>query len=299
MNVARALEVRGVAILDVCAARLEVAAVRAAGNFFVCVVAGQPHLDVVGLACGKAQVARAQRNNAVGQLEPLQQIFGFSGHALELGIDPAVQVLEEGAAAVLMDRAVEHVLSAARDGRGDDADPFAELKTWYPFYGEIGPSGSEMGTSARSLVRRLLEVSCALPHGMDDIHVVGAQADLSSLADAYRPCLEASPGAAECARTALAAIDAFEASEKTMADLGACMLACSAPRASKAFPKDQVLLLKAEAADSFINAMVAVGSTATGQLLELARRVEAEYRELKRAAGGLDNNDLQRMTHEA
>ena len=86
MNVARTLEVRGVAILDVCAARLEVAAVRAAGNFFVCVVAGQPHLDVVGLARGKAQVARAQRNNAVGQLELLQQIFGFGSHALELGI---------------------------------------------------------------------------------------------------------------------------------------------------------------------------------------------------------------------
>lgn len=220
-------------------------------------------------------------------------------HALELGIDPAFEVLEEGSAAVLMDRAVEHVLSAARDERGDGADPFAELKTWYPLYGEIGPSGSEMGTSARSLVRRLLEVSCALPHGMDDINVVGAQADLSSLADAYRPCLEASPGAAECARTALAAIDVFEASEKTMADLGACMLACSAPRASKAFPKDQVLLLKAEAADSFINAMVAVGSAATEQLFELARRVEAEYRELKRAVGGLDNNDLLRMTHEA
>ena len=67
-------------------------------------------------------------------------------HALELGIDPAFQVLEEGSAAVLMDRAVEHVLSAARDERGDDADPFAELKTWYPLYGEIGPSGSEMGT---------------------------------------------------------------------------------------------------------------------------------------------------------
>ena len=121
-------------------------------------------------------------------------------HALELGIDPAFEVLEEGPAAVLMDRAVEHVLSAARDERGDGADPFAELKTWYPLYGEIGPSGSEMGTSARSLVRRLLEVSCALPHGMDDIHIVRAQADLSSLADAYRPCLEASPGAAERAR---------------------------------------------------------------------------------------------------
>ena len=56
-------------------------------------------------------------------------------HALELGIDPAFQVLEEGSAAVLMDRAVEHALSAARDERGDGADSFAELKTWYPHHG--------------------------------------------------------------------------------------------------------------------------------------------------------------------
>ena len=92
MQVARALEVRRVAVLDVGAARLEVAAVRAAGDFLVAVVTGQPHLDVVGLARGEAQVARAQRDDAVRKAELLEQVFRLGGHALEL----VVGVLRRG-----------------------------------------------------------------------------------------------------------------------------------------------------------------------------------------------------------
>ena len=49
-------------------------------------------------------------------------------------------------------------------------------------------------------------------------------------------------------------IDAFEASGKTMVDAARLMMSCTMPRASKAFPKEQIELLKAEAADAFINA---------------------------------------------
>lgn len=35
------------------------------------------------------------------------------------------------------------------------------------------------------------------------------------------------------------------------------MMSCAMPRASKAFPKEQVELLKAEAADAFINIVLA------------------------------------------
>lgn len=84
-----------------------------------------------------------------------------------------------------------------------------------------------------------------------------------------------------------------------MADAARLMMSCTMPRASKAFPKEQVELLKAEAADAFINIVLACGGPALDALVGLARSVEAEYRALKAAQSALDNNDLLRMAYEA
>ena len=84
MQVARALEVLGVAILDVGATGLEIAAVRAGADLFVGVVARQPDLDVVGLTGREAQVAGAQANHAIRKAQLLKQELGLGGHALEL-----------------------------------------------------------------------------------------------------------------------------------------------------------------------------------------------------------------------
>lgn len=218
-------------------------------------------------------------------------------HALELGIDPEFTVLTD--TDELMDQAVEHVLGRAT---APDADPelAASLKAlyaWYPLAGEGGPFGA--GTTIKGLVRDLLELSSQLPGGMDDVRVARGQADTSALADAYRAALGASKAATEKAQVALDAIDAFEASGKTMADAARLMMSCTMPRASKAFPKEQVELLKAEAADAFINIVLACGGPALDALVGLARSVEAEYRALKAGQSALDNNDLLRMAYEA
>ena len=84
MQVARTLEILGVAILDVGATGLEVAAIGAGADLLVGVVARQPNLDVVGLTGREAQVAGAQANHAIRQAQLLQQVLGLSGHALEL-----------------------------------------------------------------------------------------------------------------------------------------------------------------------------------------------------------------------
>lgn len=218
-------------------------------------------------------------------------------HALELGIDPEFTVLTD--TDELMDQAVEHVL--ARATAPDAApEPTASLKSlyaWYPMAGEGGPFGA--GTTIKGLVRELLELSSQLPGGMDDVHVARGQADTSALADAYRAALGASKAATEKAQVALDAIDAFEASGKTMADAARLMMSCTMPRASKAFPKEQVELLKAEAADAFINIVLACGGPALDALVGLARSVEIEYRALKADQSALDNNDLLRMAYEA
>lgn len=218
-------------------------------------------------------------------------------HALELGIDPEFTVLTD--TDELMDQAVEHVLgrATAPDAAPELAASLKALYAWYPMAGEGGPFGA--GTTIKGLVRELLELSSQLPGGMDDVRVARGQADTSALADAYRAALGASKAATEKAQTALDAIDAFEASGKTMTDAARLMMSCTMPRASKAFPKEQVELLKAEAADAFVNIVLACGSPALDALVGLARAVESEYRALKAAQSALDNNDLLRMAYEA
>ena len=157
----------------------------------------------------------------------------------------------------------------------------------------------QLDAATKGLVRELLELSSQLPGGMDDVCVARGQADTSALADAYRAALGASKAATEKAQVALDAIDAFEASGKTMEDAARLMMSCSMPRASKAFSKEQVELLKAEAADAFINIVLACGGPALDALAGLARAVEAEYRALKADQSALDNNDLLRMAYEA
>ena len=218
-------------------------------------------------------------------------------HALELGIDPEFTVLTD--TDELMDQAVEHVLgrATAPDAAPELAASLKALYAWYPMAGEGGPFGA--GTTIKGLVRDLLELSSQLPGGMDDVRVARGQADTSALADAYRAALGASKATTEKAQVALDAIDAFEASGKTMEDAARLMMSCSMPRASKAFPKEQVELLKAEAADAFINIVRACGGPALDALVGLARAVEAEYRALKAGQSALDNNDLLRMAYEA
>lgn len=218
-------------------------------------------------------------------------------HALELGIDPEFTVLTD--TDELMDQAVEHVLARATapDAAPELAASLKALYAWYPMAGEGGPFGT--GTTIKGLVRDLLELSSQLPGGMDDVRVARGQADTSALADAYRAALGASKAATEKAQMALDAIDAFEASGKTMADAARLMMSCTMPRASKAFPKEQVELLKAEAADAFISIVLACGGPALDALVGLARSVEVEYRALKAAQSALDNNDLLRMAYEA
>lgn len=218
-------------------------------------------------------------------------------HALELGIDPEFTVLTD--TDELMDQAVEHVLARATapDAAPELAASLKSLYAWYPMAGEGGPFGA--GTTIKGLVRELLELSSQLPGGMDDVHVARGQADTSALADAYRAALGASKAATEKAQVALDAIDTFEASDKTMADAARLMMSCTMPRASKAFPKEQVELLKAEAADAFINIVLACGGPALDALVGLARSVEIEYRALKADQSALDNNDLLRMAYEA
>ena len=215
-------------------------------------------------------------------------------HALELGIDPEFGIVED--TDELIGAAIERVLARADDG-GDAAGELSALLAWYPLKAEGGPAARAASTSVEGIVRRLLELACTLPDGMDGVHLHRGTDAVASLADAYRACLDASPKAAQIARDAMAAIDAYLASERTVGDAVRCMMSCDIPRPSKALPKEQLDLLRADVANTFICALLACGSDALDSLMALARDVEAEYRALKREASVLDNNDLLRLTY--
>ena len=63
---------------------LEIAADRTGGDLAIGVLAGQPDLDVVGLAGAEAHIAGAQDDGAERQTEALQHFLGAGGHALVL-----------------------------------------------------------------------------------------------------------------------------------------------------------------------------------------------------------------------
>ena len=224
-------------------------------------------------------------------------------HALELGIDPEFSVIDETAAQELMEQAIDHVLARAEAdaGAGDGrAKSYGRLSSWYRLRSEPSPSGGTSSPNIRDYVKKLLELSCALPNGMGDVHLLRGHVDFSGLRDACQGFLADFPKSKSCAKAqvTLDALDAFEAGEPTAERLTALLMSCAFPAASgKA--RDSVILMKAEAADAFVNAYLACDTSALDQLMELAKSVEAEYRELKRRHAVMDNDDLLRRTRQA
>ncbi|WP_239284848.1 UvrD-helicase domain-containing protein [Collinsella sp. An2] len=218
-------------------------------------------------------------------------------HALELGLDPEFSVL--GDPDELMDQAVEHVLARMQaEGRL----PFhGGIRDWFALRGEVRPGGGEGGTSVVGIVRRLLELSCALPHGMDDVHLARGYVDFSGLADACRAYLaDANPKSkgAQKAQELLGRAEAIDASTATLDQVVELLMNLDVPAAS-GNAKAAATLIKAEAAEAVVNAYVALSSDALDELLLFARNVEAEYRRLKAEQSLLDNDDLLRLAFAA
>ena len=232
-------------------------------------------------------------------------------NALELGIDPEFTVVEDVKVDALKDRAVDHVLERARLSQaqakagaaaedGEEPQDYSALFDWYKLIAEKDPSGREAGTSLRTILSKLLDEASIAPHGFDDLHLQKGKIDFSGLRSAYTPCLSATPKAAETAQNALEAISFFEHGAQSKQDLIDCMEACDKmPSASKSLAKEDVDRIKAESADAFVNAYLAVDEDALDELMDLARQVFDEYGRLKAEESLLDNSDLLRLTQQA
>src|SRR3990170_8143013 len=62
---------------------LKILEVTAGRDLPVELLAWKPHLEIVGLCGGKAQVARAKDHRSVGKMKPLQDLFGIRGELFQ------------------------------------------------------------------------------------------------------------------------------------------------------------------------------------------------------------------------
>ena len=217
-------------------------------------------------------------------------------HALDLGLDPSFSVVADSRQAALFDRAMDEVFRAAR---ADDA--FSGAFAAFELGGRTqqGTYTGAMGVVARLVAQGrstaggvdalepaasgpegALEAVCALHMRLEELGACGLTA---AAAEKVAPALE----------TLRALVDA-PARERTPEAMAAALAGVSLPQARGAI-KEQVAA--ARSALCLARAELAFLGVApvAGALVELARRVERRYDEVKRDERCLDNDDLIRL----
>ncbi|WP_455136573.1 UvrD-helicase domain-containing protein [Thermophilibacter sp.] len=216
-------------------------------------------------------------------------------HALDLGLDPGFQVVADSRQAALFDRAMNDVMRAALD--------VGELAGLLDAY-SLGSWTARTGyTGVMGLVSRLVSAGRALPGGLGALAAAPHDADaawqavrdLTMRFEELGACRLTPAGAAAVAASleALRPLERLKESGRTPEALLAALGQVRAPSSSKAIAAE---LAAAKAALALARAEVAFAGVAplADTLLDLARRVDARYEEVKLDEGVLDNDDLVR-----
>lgn len=216
-------------------------------------------------------------------------------HALDLGLDPLFRVCSENQADEMLYGAMVSVMGEARkDVR------YSELFATY----DLGMYGTEIGyTGAMGLVRTAMTAARRCPGGYENLYVPTGATDDDGVRSAMRRLAEAVETLAACPLTAKAAeamaplceaLDVFHdlpVQEQTAQAADELLTGCKLPRASKAIEEEQAEA-KVALGLARLEIQLALASPVTGEVLDLARRVDAAYRQLKTAQSLLDNDDL-------
>ena len=219
-------------------------------------------------------------------------------HALDLGLDPAFQVVADSQEAELYGRALESVMAEARED-----ETVAPLVAEYGLGGSGGASGP---TGLMGQVDGLVRAARSLPHGLDDLvwtspdeALAKANALMADLVMRYEELcgVELTPAARKVAEPSLRALRAWDAlppgtrtPEAALATLGEVAL----PRSSKA-TKELLPPVRRARDLAVAEAELARVAGLAPALVGLARRVGEAHDALKRDAGVLDNDDLVRL----
>ena len=216
-------------------------------------------------------------------------------HALDLGLDPSFSVVADSRQQALLDAAMDEVMRRAR-ADASFAPVFAEF--------DLGTLSAQGYTGAMGVVERLVGEGGALPGGLEDLAPASADpraleeavCDLALRVEELGAC-KLTASAAEKVGPALEALRGLEGRRvgaMPPEELSAVLDGIALPQARGALKE---AVTAAKSALALARAEVAFQRVApvAGLLLELARRVEGRYDELKRAQGCLDNDDLIRL----
>ena len=233
-------------------------------------------------------------------------------HALELGIDPGFEVVENVEADELWQQALDSVLE---DLSEEDDSPLKRLFDWYP---ETKASfGSE---SISMLITKLWEKTLGMPNGFESVHLASpafdhahALREMVELGQAYQALAEtwgssltktdqkhkdALDRALARATDHLERIDVDVADTEGFESAAFLEVLLAFPKLSAAYraKKDDAAFFEQYRQDyaRIVQAAVAdLAARISADLLELTRLVDREYQQLK-GANRLDNADLLR-----
>lgn len=215
-------------------------------------------------------------------------------YALDLGLDPSFTVAGTSQAQALFDGAMDSVMRAAR---ADES--FSPLFDAFDL-GVFSPSGY---TGAMGVVERLVRKGRSLVDGLDGL--APAPSDPRALGELVCALAARMEELGACKLTPKALEKVVPALEAVRAcaghapgalvpeEVAATLAGVSLPRSSKAIA-DELAAVKSALALARGEAEFLSVAPLADAFLELARRVEARYDELKLAEGCLDNDDLVR-----
>ena len=244
-------------------------------------------------SCGLAEQALAVDDAWISTIHNMCSRI-LHRHALDLGLDPAFTVVTDSAERALFEQALDDVMGAAR---GDER--FSALLAEYG----LGVWTKTGYTGAMGIVEKLvgagtahLEGAAALkeaPSSRDQLDEALAclSARLEELA-----ALRLTPAALRKLTPSLEALRSFEAlprSERTPEAAVETLSQITLPAASGSI-KDEVNAAKSALALARAETSFFSVAPLAADALELARRVERRYRDLKDGNRCLDNNDLVR-----
>lgn len=214
-------------------------------------------------------------------------------HALDLRLDPEFSVVVDSAQAELFDRAMDDVM---RSARSDEA--FSALLGTY----ELGTRSAWGGyTKTMGLVEALVHAGASCPGGVAALRSAPSSRDALDEAVAAFAARMEELGACDLTDAAerilapeLEALRGFlrhPARGRTPGAIAQQLGAITFPRSSRTI-KEELAAAKAARALALAEARFVEVAPLADALLELARRVEQRYRDLKDASCCLDNDDL-------
>lgn len=254
-------------------------------------------LRSIGLKQAALEVDNAWISTIHGMCERI-----IKRHALDLGVDPHFKILVSNEQVTLYNTAIEQTVKAAQDNAAPDSMMGNLFDTF-----DIGSfNQGDRPTGILGYVSKLCEIAHMTPLGFDGLTYC-CESDYRCLVFELRDIFETMstlPGVSEKAKPIIEeTLKLFKDLPKLPSDLSdRCVVSIldrvTFPSSSKALG-DVLTQAKELYASAQLNYAMHQANQFIPCLLQLAKQADTTYKELKIAAGKLDNDDLITLAHDA